>query len=87
MLTSLTARLPLSAELVAFCIVERPDAPPAWVRCGSARIAPDGSVRVRLDALPLSGELHLRPPSVPTVSAARSAPPARGKSRERPLNS
>lgn len=72
MLTSLTAQSPQSTELVAFCIVERRGAPPAWVRCGSAQLAPDGSVRVHLDALPLNGKLHLRPPSVPAVCSVRT---------------
>jgi len=50
----------LDYDLVAWCIVERPDAAPAWVRCGTARLNRDGSVNVRLDALPLSGGLHIR---------------------------
>lgn len=54
-------------DLAAFCIVEHPDAAPTWIRCGSARINPDGSLNVRLDALPLSGELHLRPASSPAA--------------------
>ena len=67
--TPMTAPLTLSpliaarsrAQLVAYCIVERDEGPPAWIRCGTARHNRDGSVNVRLDALPLSGELHLRP--------------------------
>lgn len=84
MLTSLAAQLPQSAELIAFCIVERRDAPPAWIRCGRAQLNADGSVRVHLDALPLSGELHLRPPSV------RRLPPAaagQGNGAMKPLHS
>lgn len=65
MLTHLASRraAPLRAatELVAFCIVEREGGPPSWIRCGTARLARDGSINVRLDALPLTGELHLRP--------------------------
>lgn len=94
MLTSLAARPVVSpdgeesvkAELVAFCIVERPDAPPAWVRCGSALVDEDGSVQVRLDAVPLSGELHLRPPTMPTAPAARGLPALRRRAPH-PLHS
>lgn len=50
-----------NTELVAYCIVEREDAAPTWIRCGNARVNRDGSVNVRLDALPMNGELHLRP--------------------------
>jgi len=85
MLTRTVVREGAAPELVAWCIVERPDAAPAWVRCGTARLNRDGSVNVRLDALPLTGELHLRPreprpalgpravPAAPPVEAVRPA--------------
>jgi hypothetical protein len=57
-----------SPELVAFCIVEREDGSATWIRCGRARLNRDGSVNVRLDALPLNGELHLRPARPPSSS-------------------
>lgn len=72
MLTSQPPRLFRPAELIAFCIVERGSAPPAWVRCGSASVASDGSVHVHLDVLPLSGKLHLRPPSVPPAPSPQN---------------
>lgn len=58
---STEARTNPETDLVAYCIVERPDCAPTWTRCGQARVNRDGSVNVQLDALPLSGELHLRP--------------------------
>lgn len=80
MLTRLAVRRPLSpeAEYLAFCIIEQPDGPPAWVRCGHARQNGDGSVNVRLDALPLSGELHLRP-------AERRASPVNDRAPQPPV--
>jgi hypothetical protein len=73
-----------SPELVAFCIVEREDGSATWIRCGRARLNRDGSVNVRLDALPLNGELHLRParPSSPSDSPPR---PAGGREPEAAL--
>lgn len=76
----------VKAELVAFCIVERRDAPPAWVRCGTALVDDDGSVQIRLDVLPLSGELHLRPPTLPSAASARGLPALRRRA-PRPLHS
>jgi len=48
-------------DMVAWCIVEHKDEASKWVRCGTGRMNRDGSVNVRLDALPLTGELHIRP--------------------------
>lgn len=66
MLTRLAPQRPPSrstetTEFVAFCIVDHGDATTSWIRCGRARLNRDGSLNVRLDALPLNGELHLRP--------------------------
>lgn len=51
----------LRTSMVAYSIVHRDGNSLSWIRCGVGRLNPDGSVNVRLDALPLSGELHLRP--------------------------
>lgn len=68
------------AELTAFCVIEREDGSVTWIRCGRARPNRDGSINVVLEALPLNGELHLRPaepaaserkPVVAPVSMAR----------------
>ncbi len=66
MLTPLASRracAPSDVDYFAYCIVEHPDQAPTWIRCGRARLNRDGSVNVQLDALPLSGELHLRAPT------------------------
>lgn len=80
MLTSLAPQLPAprpdgAVSLVAYCVLERPDEAPVWVRCGSARVQRDGSVNVRLDALPLTGRLHLRPASEPAPAVRAPRPP------------
>jgi hypothetical protein len=62
-------------DLTAFCIVERDDGSATWIRCGRARLNRDGSINVELDALPLNGELHLRPAGA-SAAPARSAPVA-----------
>lgn len=79
MLTRLAPRRPPSrsteaAQFVAFCIVDRGDSTTSWIRCGRARLNRDGSLNVRLDALPLNGELHLRP--VDTSGAGASPRPS-----------
>ena len=75
MLTRLAPRPPsprrtAATEFVAFCIVDRGDATTSWIRCGRARLNRDGSLNVRLDALPLNGELHLRPVDTNSATAA-----------------
>jgi hypothetical protein len=80
MLTPLSPSLPAPSpvgpvQLVAYCVLERPDETPVWVRCGSARLLRDGSVNVRLDALPLTGRLHLRPASEPAPAIRSARPP------------
>lgn len=64
-------------ELIAWSIVERRGAAPVWIRCGIARVNRDGSVNVRLDALPLSGELHLRAAGTQLNRALPVGEPAR----------
>ena len=66
MLTRLPSRRALAAppaDFHAYCIIEQPGESPTWIRCGHARLNRDGSLNVQLDALPLSGELHLRAPA------------------------
>jgi hypothetical protein len=65
----LTRRSPRSARLraarttafVAFCVVEHSGDESEWIRCGRARLNRDGSLSVKLDALPRNGEVQLRP--------------------------
>ncbi len=68
-------------EFIAFCLVDRAGEPTVWIRCGSARVNRDGSIHVQLDALPINGELHLRPVEVGhlplrAVDAPSSSAPA-----------
>jgi len=65
--------------LVAFCIVERADGSSTWIRCGRARVNRDGSINVRLDALPLNGELHLRPAETTSPPATAERKPESGE--------
>jgi hypothetical protein len=68
---------PVSPDYAAFCVVPRLGLPPVWIRCGAATVEPDGSLLVRLDALPPTGELHLRPlPSEATRPATLGLAPA-----------
>ncbi len=43
-----------------YTIVERPNAKSRWVRIGIGFVNHDGSVNVRLDAMPVNGTLHIR---------------------------
>ncbi len=43
-----------------YTIVERPNAKARWVRIGIGFVNHDGSVNVRLDAMPVNGTLHIR---------------------------
>lgn len=45
--------------MIAYTIVERSDKK-YWVRCGAAFQNRDGSLNVRLDALPVNGQIQLR---------------------------
>ena len=45
--------------MIAYTIVERGDKK-YWVRCGAAFHNRDGSLNVRLDALPVNGQVQLR---------------------------
>lgn len=49
-------------KLVVYTIVEREkDGKSFWVRIGSAFHNRDGSIHVKLDAVPINGTLHIRP--------------------------
>jgi hypothetical protein len=46
---------------LAYTIVQRDkDGRKFWVRVGAAFVNRDGSLNVRLDAMPVNGELHIR---------------------------
>lgn len=46
---------------LAYTIVERDkDGRKFWVRVGAAFVNRDGSLNVRLDAMPVNGQLHIR---------------------------
>jgi hypothetical protein len=57
--------------MVAYAIVERGQKS-FWVRCGIAFQNRDGSWNVRLDALPVSGEMQLRAPQEDDARPNRS---------------
>lgn len=43
-----------------YTVVENGDKKPIWVRVGVAFDNKDGSLNVRLNALPVNGKLHIR---------------------------
>jgi hypothetical protein len=45
-----------------------------WSRCGVAFINKDGSINVKLELLPIDGELHLRAPRPRDESSQGTAP-------------
>ena len=46
---------------IAYTVVEREkDGREFWVRVGAAFVNRDGSLHVRLDAMPVNGTLHIR---------------------------
>ncbi len=47
-----------------------------WTRIGVAFVNKDGSLNVKLDAFPVSGQLHIRDPKPGTALGAKSAPAA-----------
>jgi hypothetical protein len=55
-----------------FTVLEREGARPLWLRIGTAFTNRDGSLTVRLDALPINGTLQLRDPD-PSRSVAGGA--------------
>ncbi len=56
----------MSAALGVYTIVDRrtdeqPDKKSLWLNVGIAFVNRDGSINVRLNALPVNGGLHIRP--------------------------
>ncbi|MCC7537528.1 MAG: hypothetical protein IT379_14990 [Deltaproteobacteria bacterium] len=51
-----------TAVKVVYTVVERPGGKSFWVRIGAAFTNRDGSLTVRLDALPTNGTLQVRDP-------------------------
>jgi len=43
-----------------YTVIEGPDRKPRWLRVGVAFVNHDGSINVRLDALPTNGTLQIR---------------------------
>lgn len=47
-------------EKAVYTVVERAPGRKFWIRIGVAVTNRDGSLTIRLDAMPLNGELHVR---------------------------
>ena len=60
---------------VVYAIVER-GPKKHWLRIGLAFVNRDGSLNVRLDAVPLSGQLHIRDQSPPIQPESDEATPS-----------
>jgi hypothetical protein len=43
-----------------YTIIERDDAKPFWLKIGAAFANRDGSINIKLNALPVNGVLHVR---------------------------
>ena len=73
---------------VVYIVAERPGHK-QWIRVGAAFVNKDGSLNVRLDALPLTGVLHIRDevhrphPDEPSDPPETSPRPAAHRDRER----
>ena len=70
---------PKKASKVVYTVVNRPGAPSFWLRLGLAFVNRDGSLSVRLDALPVSGLLVIRdqasgPPSLAAGTGGEEDP-------------
>jgi hypothetical protein len=48
--------------LVVYTIIDRGNNKKVWLRVGLAFVNRDGSLTVRLDAVPINGQLHIREP-------------------------
>ena len=68
---------------VVYAIIERPPRK-HWLRIGLAFVNQDGSLNVRIDAVPLTGSLHIRdePQRIPSLDPV--AAPSPGDSPELP---
>jgi len=67
----------MSDTLGAYTIVDRkddehPDRKSLWIQIGIAFVNRDGSINVRLNALPMNGTLHIRPMRSGTESTPES---------------
>lgn len=79
--------------LAVYVIVRHPGRDPYWLSVGKAFVNADGSLNVRLDANPIDGKLHIRPPPQSHSAGPATAPnataavpktsAARGVSRQR----
>ena len=70
---------PKKVSKVVYTVVNRPGAPSFWLRLGLAFVNRDGSLSVRLDALPVSGLLVIRdhaasPPSLAAGTGGEEEP-------------
>lgn len=45
---------------IVYTVVEREGGKSFWVRIGEAKVNLDGSLTIKLDALPVNGTLHVR---------------------------
>lgn len=55
------AAIDVRPHKAVYTLVTKTDGTTRWVRIGSARENPDGSVDVELDALPVNGRMVVRP--------------------------
>lgn len=63
-----------SAWKAVYCIAERGKGRRLWLRVGTAFPNRDGSLTIRLDAMPLSGQLQVRDPFVTANREGTSEP-------------
>ena len=66
---------PSSTHKVVYAVIER-GPKKHWLRIGIAFVNKDGSLNVRLDAVPLTGQLHIRdePSRPPTAEPVADVP-------------
>lgn len=63
-----------SAWKAVYCIAERGKGRRLWLRIGTAFPNRDGSLTIRLDAMPLSGQLQVRDPFIGGSRDSESEP-------------
>lgn len=69
------------ADKICYVITER-DGKAFWMRVGVATTNKDGSIQIKLDALPVNGELQIRD-RVPREARSRRSPSAASTIRRR----
>jgi hypothetical protein len=74
-----TGRVPWK---VVYTIIERGRGRRVWLRVGVAFVNRDQSLNVRLDAVPISGQLHIR--EAPPQGTRDPEPPLAGAESDRP---